>query len=175
MNAALAGSILVMTLQPAQPSSPERVKLFLGAPPSAEGFTAANREFDESYRDIRGELGKEAAFQSELELVEIADEADLILEIVDRGLRDTGARTGTETVIAPDVIVGTSAPVRQKAVLARLAVRGTEYKIDLDGRQGIKLKMTYRNQAKSLLRQVVDWVRANRSALERARENRRTH
>jgi hypothetical protein len=173
MHATFAWISLVMALHSEQPS-PERIKLFLGALPSAEGFTAANREFGETYRDIRDEFSKEPAFQNELELVQTANEADLVLEIVDRGLRDTGARTSTGTVVGSTVIVGNSIPVRQKTVLAQLAVLGTAYKIDLDGRQGIKL-VAYRNQAKNLLRQVVDWVHTNRGALERARTSRHMH
>ena len=88
----------------------------------------------------------------------------MIVEIADRRLVDTGFRTGSAVATGPTSAVGTSAPVRAKQLFARLAVRGTDYRLDIDGAAGIRLR-TFRNQAKNVLQQVVDWVKANRGKL----------
>ena len=145
-----------------------QTKVYLGPLPSKEGFIPANSQFDESYRDIRREYQKDRGLQQVLRLVDRSDDADVVLEIVDRGLRDTGIRSGSGTVIGGTAVVGSSAPVRQKWLFARLVVPGTDYVVELDGHAGIKL-VNYRQQARNLLRQAAEWVKANRLALAKTR------
>jgi hypothetical protein len=142
-----------------------QVPIFLGPIPSPEGFVAATDRFRDSYDDLRDELRKSRDFQRVIRFVSDASDASLILEVSDRGLVDTGLRTGTGVATGPSTAVGTSVPVRAKQLVVRLSVRGTDYRVEIDGAAGIRLK-TYRNQAKNVLRQVVDWVNANRARLE---------
>ncbi|MBY0497367.1 MAG: hypothetical protein K2Y23_24460 [Cyanobacteria bacterium] len=141
----------------------EPVAVYLGPIPSPEGFVASSEAFKDSYKDLREELRKNRDFQKVIELVSDPDQARLVIEVVDRGLVDTGMRTGNAVATGPTTAVGTSVPVRTKQ-LARLAVRGTTYAIDIDGAAGIRLR-TYRSQAKNVLQQVIDWVEANRDKL----------
>jgi hypothetical protein len=167
LSIALVLVLLVIGQTSATPAQAP-AKMYLGPLPSKEGFIPANKQFDESYRDIREEYQKDRGFQQALRLVDRPDDADVVLEIVDRGLRDTGIRSGSGTVIGGTTVVGSSAPVRQKWLFARLVVPGTDYVIELDGHAGIKL-VNYRQQARNLLRQAVEWVKANRPALAKAR------
>lgn len=163
MFLALLALLILGQSAPSQPGGP--VKLYLGAVPSKEGFVpAANKDFEDSYRDARAEYRKDTNFRRDVELVSNIDQADIVLEIVDRGLRDTGTRASSGTVIGGTTVLGSSTPVRQKRILARLVVIGTGYVLELDGQAGIKL-VNYRQQARNLLRQVIEWVKANRPVL----------
>lgn len=155
---------IVSTLQAASLTA-EPVPVFLGPIPSAEGFVAATSEqLRDSYEDLREELAKNREFQKSIRLVSDPSQAALILEVTDRGLIDTGVRSGSAVQTGPTTAVGTSVPIRGKQLFARLAVRGTDYRLEIDGGAGIRLR-TFRNQAKNILQQVVDWVKANRATL----------
>ena len=89
------------------------MRLFLGPVPDMHGFSAPRpKDFKDSYGDLREQYDKKAEFQSEFELVNDIDQADLALEITSRGLRNTGERHQAPTVIVhgkrrrdPDVLV----------------------------------------------------------------------
>ncbi len=156
-------------LQTAPPEGAVPVKLFLGSIPSPEGFVHTNKAFWDSYRDLREQYRKDASFQKVLVLVDRIEEADLCLEIVDRGRKDTGSRRGTVTANPREHEADwVDDPVQHKYLLARLTVIGSNYSVDLDGATGL-LKRWYRNQAKNLLQQTVDWVQANRAVLANIR------
>jgi len=160
-------ALLIMGQVPAS-SSLSPVKVYLGAVPSKEGFVPpTNKDFEDSYRDIQAEYQKNTDFRREVELVGRIDEADIVIEIIGRGLRDTGSRAASGTVIGGTAVVGSSTPIRQKRVFAKLVVTGTGYVLELDGHSGIRL-VNYRQQARNLLRQVVEWAKANRAALTNA-------
>lgn len=163
MTLRLVAFLVIGVLQAQAPQS-EPVAVFLGPIPSAEGFVVGTNRFQDSYRDLRDELKKNADFRQTIRLVATPEEAQLIVEIVDRGLADTGMRTGTAVATGPNTAVANTVPVRAKQLGARLAVRGSNYRLDIDGAAGIRLR-TYRNQARNVLRQVVDWVNANRAKL----------
>lgn len=155
---------LIACLSLLQVGTAEPVPLFLGPIPSPEGFVAPGNGFRDSYQDLREELTKNREFQRIVRLVADPSEAVLFLEVTGRGLSDTGIRTGSAVATGPTTAVGMSTPVRTKQLFTRLAVRGTEYTLDVDGTAGIRLR-TFRNQAKNALQQVVDWVKANRDKL----------
>lgn len=158
--------ILALILAGVQSAGQQRrtVAVFLGPIPSAEGFVATAPRFDHSYRDLRDEFKKNRAFQQAIRLVTNPDEAELLVEVADRGLTDSGVRTGTATATSGTTAVGTSIPVLRKRLFARLAVKGSGYRLEIDGAAGLR-RTTFRNQAKNVLQQVVDWVKANRSKL----------
>jgi hypothetical protein len=150
-----------------------RTKLFLGPVPRNRGFTAPQpKDFLDSYRDIREQYAKKPEFQAELELVDRIDQADVALEIISRGDRDTGERSQAPTVIThgkkssdPNLIVpGAVSPITENTLSARLVALKTKYSVDVDGRVS---KGSYRELAKDLLQQVVGWVQQNRNAIQR--------
>jgi hypothetical protein len=98
-------------------------------------------------------------------LVANQDEASVLVEVANRGLTDSGVRTGTATATSGTTAVGTSVPVLRKQLFARLAVKGSDYRLEINGTAGLR-RTTFRNQAKNVLQQIVDWVKANRSRLE---------
>lgn len=157
-------TLLMFALLQAQHAHSEPVPIFFGPIPSVEGFIASTRGVEDSYRDLREEFERNVQFKETIRVVSDPSEARLILEITARGLADTGARTGTAVATGRSTAVGSTAPVRTRQLWARLAVGGTSFRLDIDGAAGIRLR-TYRNQAKNVLRQVVDWVEANRSML----------
>jgi hypothetical protein len=107
-------------------ASIDQVPIFLGQIPSPEGFVAATDRFRDSYDDLRDELRKSRDFQRVVRFVSDASDASLILEVSDRGLVDTGLRTGSGVATGPSTAVGTSVPVRAKQLIVRLSVRGTD-------------------------------------------------
>jgi len=159
--------LLLVVIQASGTPEQTPARVYWGPLPSAEGFIRTNKEFEDSYRDIRNQHKGDRDIQQVLQLVDRWDEADVVLEIVDRGMRDTGIRSGSGAVIGTGV-VGSSTPIRQKWLLARLVVPGTDYVVELDGHAGITL-VNYRQQAQNILRQTAEWVKANRSALAKRR------
>jgi hypothetical protein len=141
------------------------VGVFLAPIPSAEGFLTAALGFEDSYRDLREEFRKNGSFQQVIRLVANPGEASVLVEVANRGLTDSGVRTGTATATSGATVVGTSVPILRKQLFARLAVSGSDYRLEIDGAAGLR-RTTFRNQAKNVLQQVVDWVKANRSRLE---------
>jgi hypothetical protein len=158
--------ILLATLCVAQAraAEPGTVPVFLGPVPSAEGFVQPAGRFADSYRDLREEFQKDKSFKSVIRLVEDAREAVLVIEVSDRSLKDTGIRTGNAVSTSNTTAVGTSRPVMLKQLYARMAVIGSSYTLEIDGAAGLH-HHTYRNEAKNVIQQVVDWVKANRSKL----------
>lgn len=162
----VAVALLAIALAASQaPSNSVPVTVFLGPIPSSEGFVSgATQRFADSYKDLREEYLNAQEFRLAITLVDDPSKAQLILEVTDRGLVDIGARTGTVVATGPNTATGTLVPIRAKYLGARLAVRGSSYRLDIDGMAGVRLR-TYRNQAKNVLRQLVDWVHANRAML----------
>ena len=144
---------------------PEVVAVFLGPIPSADGFVATPPGLDDSYRDIREEFRKNRSFQQVIRLVADPEQATVMVELVGRGVTDTGIRTGTATATSGTTAVGTTVPVLRKQLFARLAVKGSDYRLEIDGAAGLR-RTTFRNEATNVLQQVVDWVKSNRSRLE---------
>jgi hypothetical protein len=125
----------------------DRVRLFLG-PPSENVFAKTGGDYADTYDDVRKLYRENPELQSTIELVERPDLADLALMVTFRG------RVGTLR--------------RTNQVNARLFAIGTDYSIDLDGLEGIDWG-SFSNQAKSLLRQTVEWAAANKDTLPRFR------
>lgn len=161
----IVAALLIVVQSPAD--KVPTVAVFLGPIPSSEGFVATAPGFDDSYRDLREEFRKNKSFQQVIRLVDSPDEAELIIEITGRGLTDSGIRTGSATATSGTTAVGTSIPVLEKRLRARLAVQSSDYRLEIDGAAGLR-RITFRNQAKNVLQQVVDWVKANRSKLRAA-------
>ena len=107
--------VIIGLLQATNASLP--IPVFLGPVPSAEDFVAPSDRFRDSYEDLREELGKNRDFQKVIRLASDPSEALLILEVTDRGLIDTGIRTGNAVATGPTTAVGTSAPVRASSYL----------------------------------------------------------
>lgn len=145
MKLNIIGCCLVSLLLATSVRAQDRVRLFLGAP-SENVFAQVGGSYDDTYDDIRKQYRENAAFQAGVELVDRADGADIALMITYRG------RVGLLR--------------RTNQVNARLFALGTEYSVDLDGLEGIDWG-SFSNQAKSLLRQTVDWAAANKSRLPR--------
>jgi hypothetical protein len=165
-NQRMIGSLtlaLLLALPLTQAAKPELVAVFLGPIPNAEGFVTAPSRLDDSYKDLRDEFRKGRPFQQVIRLVETRDEAQLVVEVSDRGRVDVGMRAGTATTNG-STTTGMSAPMLKKQLFARLAVTGSDYRLEIDGAAGLKL-VTFRNQAKNVLQQIVDWVKANRAKL----------
>ncbi len=162
----IAVFILASLLTVVQTSGQEwrPVTVFLGPIPSSEGFVATGPRLDDSYRDLREEFAKNRSFHQVIRLVASPDEAELLVEVVSRGLTDTGVRTGTATATSDTTAVGTTIPILRKRLVARLAVKGSQYRLEIDGAAGLR-RITFRNQTKNVLQQVVNWVKANRFKL----------
>lgn len=158
--------IIVLVLASGQAPNLYPVRVYLGPIPSVEGFVSTSARFEDSYKDIRSAISKRAEIREVIQLVESVAEAQLIIEVTDRRRVDTGLRTSSATATAPNTAVGTSLPVRTKQLYAQLAVPGTDYRLDIDGAAGVRLK-TYRNQAQNVLRQVAEWIQANRQRIPR--------
>jgi len=143
----VASLILTLLLAVAQSpgSRPDTVAVYLGPIPTAEGFVAAAPRLDDSYRDLRDEFGKSRSFQQVIRLVANPDDADVLVEVSDRGLTDSGIRTGTSTATSGTTAVGTSVPVLRKQLFARLAVKGSDYRLEINGAAGLR-RTTFRNQ-----------------------------
>jgi len=153
---------VVLAVTEAASGSLGPLKLYLGPIPSQEGFVAPIARYEDSYRDLREEYWGNKEFHEFFQLVTNVDEADLILEVIGRGLADSGLRTGNVVSTGPKTAVGTSVPVMKKQLFARLGVKGTSYTLDIDGAAGLR-RFTYRNEAKNILRQLSEWAKANRS------------
>ena len=162
----VAVALLTLALGASQaPSDSVPVTVFLGPIPSPEGFVSgATQRFADSYKDLREEYLNEAEFRRAITLVDDPSKAQLILEVTDRGRVGIGAHAGTVVATGPNTATGTLVPIRAKYLGARLVVRGSSYRLDIDGMAGVHLR-TYRNQAKNVLRQVVEWTDANRTLL----------
>lgn len=158
--------IIGLVLASVQAPDLSPVRVYLGPIPSVEGFVSSSARLEDSYRDMKSEIRKRAEFREAIQFVESVAEAQLIIEVTDRRRVDSGLRTSSAVATAPDSAIGTSVPVRTKQLYARLAVPGTDYRLDIDGAAGIRRK-TYRNQAQNVLRQVAEWIQANRQRLPR--------
>jgi hypothetical protein len=119
--------------------------LFLG-PPTSHVFAETGGDYADTYNDIRRHYRDNQEFQTTIELVEQQALADLALTITFRGKVGTLRRTNQ--------------------VNARLFVIGTDHVLDLDGLTDVDWG-SFSNQAKSLLRQTVQWAAANRERLPR--------
>lgn len=94
----VAAMMLAATMRAERPVSassevaaPERARLFLGPVPDRHGFSAPQpKDFKDSYCDIREQYGKKAEFQSQFELVDDIDQADLALEITSQRSEEHG-------------------------------------------------------------------------------------
>lgn len=88
-------SLILTMLAVAQPSGQQVdiIAVFLGPIPSSEGFVAAVPRLDDSYRDLSEEFKRNRSFQQVIRLVPTPEEADVLVEVTDRGLTDSGART----------------------------------------------------------------------------------
>jgi hypothetical protein len=138
---------VVQATPPPKPQPPpvERVKVFLGQQPRKDGFVTTNKNFQDSYRDMAEAYREDGTLQAVLKLVDDPTEADLILEITSRKHNPWA-----------------------NSLTATLSVVGSDYKSDLDGKVGVR-SFTYKNLAKSLLRQTAEWVKANRVSLDKVR------
>ncbi len=157
--------LAMLCLAQQRATDPVPVPVFLGPLPSAEGFVQPVGRFADSYRDLREEFRKEKSFKSVIRLVEDPREAVLVIEVSDSNLKDTGIRTGNAVTTSPTTAVGISTPVMRKQLYARMTVMGSSYTLDIDGAAGLH-RHTYRNEARNVIQQVVDWVNANRSKLD---------
>jgi hypothetical protein len=137
---------------PHQPPQAEKVKLFLGPVPASSGFiNNTNRAFQDSYRDIEKAYRENEPFHNTVTLVQTATEAELVLEVTSR----------KENVWTGNTLT------------AKLSVVGSEYATELDGSAGLT-RRGFQNMAKNLLRETVDWLKANREAFDKARAARVT-
>ena len=154
-----AGSVVppAQALQPAgtRPASSsvpvgssEPLRLFLGPAPAAHGFVNVNAHVGDTYYDLRQSYSKgDPSYRSGLTLVDNRDGADLILEVA---FRNDPISRG------------------KRQVRATLTVVGSPLRFDMDGRAGVT-GSDWRAQAEGLLRQTVDWVTANRPAIDAVR------
>ena len=137
----------------------DKVRLYLGPAPSAEGFVNVNPEFAASYADLCAAYKKTPSFNSALAVVSNRDGADLVLELTYRG----------QPMFSHNAL---------EELRATLFVAGPGTRVALNGRTGI-IKQGNSNesawpmQAARLLKQTVDWIGANRQAIDEARASRK--
>jgi hypothetical protein len=137
---------------PSVPSgSSQALRLFLGPAPTAHGLVNVNADFGRTYNDLRDAYSKgDSSFRSVLALVDNRDAADLILEVTFRN---------------------DPFDIEQRQIRATLTLVGSPLHVDMNGRAGISSSL-WRPQAEGLLRQTVDWVNENRSAIDAVRASR---
>jgi len=140
---------------PTTSTTPQKVRLYLGPAPATHGILDVNRGYDASYKDLCNACKDDRGFGSVLTLVADRDTADLILQITYRN----------------DPI-----DMGKAALRAKLVAAGLDLDLTLYGRKGVAPTHTgnylWTEQAHSLLRQTVEWIKANGAELEKARATR---
>jgi hypothetical protein len=129
-----------------------KINVFLGPKPKEGGFVVTNKVFQDSYRDMEEAYRKDTdnAFRPFINLVGSADQAEVIVEITSRN----------SPMLAEN-----------RALLATLFVVGSDFKVDLDGRTGVR-HIYWNKQALNLLSQTVEWIKANRAVLDKQSRSR---
>jgi len=156
MTSFILAALLTATLS-GQDASPIRV--YLGEPPRADGFTAPTpaKPIQDSYADMRKAWKGKLA--EGVELVERADQAEVILTVVSREERATGNTSTTATQYRGTVVANSNQGTSYH-LTAKLTVPGTDVAMELDGSPGI-----WRQQAGRIVRQAAEWIDANRGVL----------
>ncbi len=94
----------------------QRIRVYLKAP-DASGFVD---ETTKGQRDTFADLSARLAKKKQLKVVESAEQADVVLEILDRDIKDTGG-SSTSTVRAPTGLLSSTSKDTTKAVTIQLS------------------------------------------------------
>lgn len=134
----------------------EPVRVFVGAAPDPSGFvTQQSKDAVDSAEDLRGFLKKHRAVR----LVASRDEAQVVVEVVGRGLQATGSATAS-TVTGPFGAVSNARAEQRRVVAARVIVG--DRSTDIAGKPCGNC-VTWRNAAQSLAGVIAEFIEDNRT------------
>lgn len=138
--------LLAATMQGA---APDRVPIFLKGAGTTDGFTDPSQDRRDSVRDLMKRL-KDSDI---VRIVARAADAEVVIEVVDRSTRREINVWGAQN---------------RSALVVRLTAG--DYATEFTGESGSKGVFTgYGGAAKSVVRQIEAWVRANRQKLTAAK------
>ena len=136
---------------PWQPPAPVSIYVFTKTDPS--GFTDVNqRQRSDTVVDLRRSLGERKAFS----VVDSRDAADVVVEVLERGKKDTGNQTYGFGMIRKET---------KRAVHVDLRVG--DYSLEMESRGG-----KWSQMATSITKAIEKWVKENRALLDQRRPGR---
>jgi hypothetical protein len=127
---------------------------------SAEGEAVSppTKELAESYKDLREEAATHPDVGRVFDVTDSLRGADVIVSIVDRRVRVTGVdRTRRESFASG----GTENELTARLSVPRLHTRKT-----LDGSEGAKKGLSFKQLAGNIVKQTAEWVTANQERLK---------
>jgi hypothetical protein len=171
ISKALAGAMLVLafTTAGAQAQNGPKVKVFVATHKDPSGFVdTRTRDMDDSIKDVREAITKKK--NTALQVVEAEDQADIILEMVERKLVERRGSTSTNTTYSKDgkSASSTTTTTKEHDVVLTAVMHVGDYANELSGRcdLGYMFGGPYRKAASELVGSLEDWVKANYTRLQ---------